>query len=392
MKKYALIQISVFSAMFIGSALLLGASGGSASCTPGTPNCPLQGGAIPPPALPKASNPVAGRITAPPPSAPPVLSSNYDNKLSQAQAQKPVDSNATPQHRPTFSTVPPVQKAPVPVPARPPVTVPPGPTNVNTKTGASQSEASPQIPFVEYAEQSPSTFSDVPAGSIVKVSPEKTAHVQLSSSDINRIVCPAEIKDVNFSKEKGLLVKLQDNNAYLKFVVMKKDGKDLYSTTPAEVFITCDGSVYNIIAIPRRIPSQTVHLSPGDKSKKQQALFDNGVPFEKKIISIIKRVYTGNLPDNITEKKIDKSFSVFQDINLILHRLYLIDEENLRVKEYRATIAANAKNQSVYLKEKDFLKSELATKPVGVSIDILNLKKGGTSRIFVIERYDGGQS
>jgi conjugal transfer pilus assembly protein TraK len=170
---------------------------------------------------------------------------------------------------------------------------------------------------------------------------------------------------------------------------MKKDGKGLFSTTPSEIFISCGNNIYNIIAIPRRIPSQTVRLLPGDKSKNN-LLFASEVPFEKKVVGIVKKIYMGNIPESITEKKIDKSFPVFQGIDLVLNKIYIIDQENLRVKEYRATISTSANIASVYLKEKDFLKSELASKPVGVSIDVLNLKKGGMSRIFIVEKYDGG--
>jgi hypothetical protein len=43
------------------------------------------------------------------------------------------------------------------------------------------------------------------------------------------------------------------------------------------------------------------------------------------------------------------------------------------------------------LKEKDFLATDLASRPVAISIDVLHLKKGTTSRIFVVERTEGGK-
>ena len=39
-----------------------------------------------------------------------------------------------------------------------------------------------------------------------KVSPEITTQVRLSNSDINRVICPVDIKDVIYSEEKGLAV------------------------------------------------------------------------------------------------------------------------------------------------------------------------------------------
>jgi hypothetical protein len=39
----------------------------------------------------------------------------------------------------------------------------------------------------------------------------------------------------------------------------------------------------------------------------------------------------------------------------------------------------------VYIKEKDFLRADLASRAIAVSIDSLNLKKGETARAFVVE-------
>ena len=47
-----------------------------------------------------------------------------------------------------------------------------------------------------------------------KVSPEITTQVRLSNSDINRVICPVDIKDVIYSEEKGLAVNLSGKNAY----------------------------------------------------------------------------------------------------------------------------------------------------------------------------------
>ena len=53
--------------------------------------------------------------------------------------------------------------------------------------------------------------------------------MRLSNSDINRVICPVDIKDVIYSEEKGLTVNLSGKNAFVKFLVVKKDGKEMYS-------------------------------------------------------------------------------------------------------------------------------------------------------------------
>ena len=143
-----------------------------------------------------------------------------------------------------------------------------------------------------FADNAPSE-EEVLYGPTQRIGPEGTSQVFLSSSDINRIICPVEIKDAIYSKEKGLTVRLAEQNAFVKWVVMKKDGKDLYATTPSELYIVCGQNVYTLIAVPKRIPAQTIQLSSGkaDAIKTNLALFQE-VPFEKKILALIKRALT----------------------------------------------------------------------------------------------------
>lgn len=313
------------------------------------------------------------------PKQPPVVSSRYQTLPSSLQGPQ----------TPVGKTQAGVAVAPPPLPA---VT--------RTENTAQRQEsrknaigdgATRQI-FTEFAEEVPPEEVQTSYGEPQRITPEGTSQVPLSSSDINRIICPVAIKDVIYSKEKGLTVRLADNNAFVKFLVMKKDGRDLYATAPSELYLVCGDTVYTMIAVPKRIPAQTVQLSAGkaDSIKKNLALF-NEIPLEKKIIGIIKRIYTDNIPDSFTIRNVGKAYTIFADLSLVLHRIVTVDGEGLRVKEFRARIIDASKNGSVYLKEKDFLNSELVQRPLAVSIDILNLKKGETSRVFVVEKGEGGR-
>ena len=170
-----------------------------------------------------------------------------------------------------------------------------------------------------------------------KVSPEVTTQVRLSNSDINRVICPVDIKDAIYSEEKGLTVNLSGKNAFVKFLVLKKDGKEMYSSVPSELYFVCDGAVYTMIAIPARIPAQTVQLIPGKAgtAKKNMELYGE-LPFEKKIITIVKRVYTNDVPDSFTKTVVGKKIDIFKDLDVILRAIYAIEGEGLRVKELRA--------------------------------------------------------
>ena len=232
-----------------------------------------------------------------------------------------------------------------------------------------------------------------PLSSAQKVSPEITTQVHLSNSDINRVICPVDIKDVVYSEEKGLAVNLSGKNAFVKFLVVKKDGKEMYSTTPSELYFVCDGQVYTMIASPARIPAQTVQLVPGKAgtARKNMELYGE-LPFEKKVITIIKRVYTNDVPDSFTKTAVNRKLDIFKDLEVTLRSVYAIEGEGLRVKEFEVRIAPASTLGTISFKESDFLRIDVSIHPVAVSVESMTLKNGELSRVFVVERTNGGQS
>jgi conjugal transfer pilus assembly protein TraK len=225
-----------------------------------------------------------------------------------------------------------------------------------------------------------------------KVQPEITTQVRLSNSDINRVICPVDIKDVIYSEEKGLTVNLAGENAFVKFSVVRKDGKDMYSMTPSELYFVCDGAVYTMIAMPARIPAQTIQLAAGraGTARKNIELYGE-LPFEKKIITIVKRVYTNDLPDSFTKTVVGRKMDIFKDLEVTLRSTYAIEGEGLRVKEFEVRIPPASTLESISYKENDFLRTDISLHPVAVSAESMTLKKGETSRVFVVERNEGGQ-
>jgi conjugal transfer pilus assembly protein TraK len=302
----------------------------------------------------------AGKLMAPP--IPSVVQSNWRKAVLPPDASKP----------PAIATNP----------VQPPAQPQSGPT---TKTQG----AAPQTLDSGFREQE--SLSDS-VSMTQRVSPEITTQVRLSNSDINRVICPVDIKDAIYSEEKGLTVSLSGQNAYLKFLVAKKDGKEMYSSTPSEIYFVCDGAVYTMIAIPFRIPAQTVQLVPGKTgtAKKNMELYGE-LPFEKKIIAIVKRVYTNDAPDSFTKTTVNRKIDVFKGLEVILRSVYAIEGEGLRAKEFEVRIAPASALQSISFKESDFLRTEISLHPVAVSVESMTMKKGETSRVFVVERSEGGQ-
>lgn len=217
------------------------------------------------------------------------------------------------------------------------------------------------------------------------VFPEHTTKVNLSSTDVNRFVCPGPIKDVMFSQDKGIKVKITEENAFVKFQAMKKGQEILYSKTPSEFYVVCDGDVYSMIGMPKHIPAQTVRLSSGLKKKieKNLSIFA-GLPLEKKILKLIKQAYTGDLPESYTVHRIEKQRDLFRQVLLIAKREILVEGEGLGVREYVVSIKDG--EEQWRLSEKDFLKPALAQNPLAVAIEEPLLDTGDKTRVFIVER------
>ena len=220
------------------------------------------------------------------------------------------------------------------------------------------------------------------------VMPEIPTVVGMSNKDVNRITSYAEIKDVIYSKEKGMLIKYSGKDCYVKFNMLKKDNHMIYSTTPSELFIVSGGNVYNIIAYPEKVPARTIRLmgSETDKIKKNEDIF-LGMPLEKKVLYVIQHAFKDNIPESFTITEIQQEISFSDKIKLHLLRKITVDGEGIILKVCQARV--NPEYKVVTLTEKDFLRTDLTTNTIAIAIDNPHLKKGEISRIYICERNQG---
>ena len=132
------------------------------------------------------------------------------------------------------------------------------------------------------------------------ITPEVPTIVELSNHDINRIVCPGQMTDLIFSKEKGLTGHFSGNNAFIKFKIEDSGDEYIYADTPSELFVVCNSAVYTLIVAPMDISSVTVRLSSpkGDTFKKNIVHYKN-LPLEKQALQIIRK-HTTNLIHPVT--------------------------------------------------------------------------------------------
>ncbi len=219
----------------------------------------------------------------------------------------------------------------------------------------------------------------------VVVPPEISTLVQMNNSDVNRIVCPVDIKDVVFLREKSISVKVTGKDAFVNFKFVKKGDKTLFATEPSEMYVVCGQDTYNLVVVPRsNVPPQTVHLSSGiDKKIKSNNELLGGLPFEKKIMRVVKDVYTEQLADSYSVMKINKQVGNWQEISIIHKRNVDIEGEGLRVKEFEAVLKQG--QVPFKLSEKIFTKKEFADNPVAISLEKHVLRPGESIRIFIVE-------
>lgn len=217
------------------------------------------------------------------------------------------------------------------------------------------------------------------------VLPESSTGIRLSSSDINRISCPNDIREVLTSTEKGVTIKITGKDAFVKFKVIKKGDKFSYSSTPTELYVVCGDKVFSMVAFPQRVPSQTIRLTSGQEKKiKENLSLYAGLPFEKKVLKAIREVYTENIPDSYTISKKEKRFFTFREILLTLKRTVDIEGEGLRIKEYEVSL--RGETPEFKMNEKMFLRTALVDNPIAVSLERHVLRTGDSSRVFVVEQ------
>lgn len=256
------------------------------------------------------------------------------------------------------------------------------------KRGKKRGNASSIVTFNQIADEgSKKLAAGMVMGPPQTILPEVTTTIQLSSSDLNRIICSdGDFKEALTSDEKGLMIKITGKDAFLKFKVAKRnDGKLSYSTTPTEIYMVCGNSTYSMVAFPSRMPSQTIKLASGveNKMKENQALYA-GLPFEKRIIRAIKEIYTDTIPESYTVVRYNKADLSWKGLVVVLKREVSIEGEGMRVKEYHVSLKAG--QEPFKLSEKMFLRKDFAHNPIGISIDKHVLRPGNASRLFIVEQ------
>jgi conjugal transfer pilus assembly protein TraK len=161
-----------------------------------------------------------------------------------------------------------------------------------------------------------------------------------------------------------------------------------YATEPAELFIICGEAVYHVIAVPKAVPSKTVFLSEGMKTKIKHNLdYFSGMSHEEKLIKINEQVYRNEIPDSYTVATPGSKIDIFRELLVTYVRRIEVPGEGFIAKEYFVTLKPNVPELTV--KEKNFLVPELTQATSWIMLDKHNIKQGDTGRLIIIEKKGG---
>jgi len=224
------------------------------------------------------------------------------------------------------------------------------------------------------------------SGDSYAVPPEVTTAVELSSTDVNRIVCPGTMNDLIFSKEKGLDGHFSGNNAFVKFKITKKGDEYIYATTPTELFVVCEGEVYSLIATPKRIPSATIRLAPArPDTLKENMTHYRDMPLEKAVLRLIREAYLEKYPPSYRISSADVPVNLSSDLITKLVRVVEVEGVGLRLKEY---LIVSQTDKKLVVSEADFLSRNIGESIIGIAVEHHNLDPGDTTRVFIVEKRE----
>ncbi len=219
----------------------------------------------------------------------------------------------------------------------------------------------------------------------VVVQPERTTSVELSATDVNRIICPDVVTDYVFSQEKGMTVTSKGRNLFVKYLTtVLPSGKKEVNRTPNELFVTSAGQVYSLITHPRQIPSQTVWLSEPEEGRLKKALERYaGLPEELKVMELVRMAFRGETDEDAVVRRRDEWVGVTPGLTGRLNQEVRVEGLGLTVKVYTLE---NTSGRPMQLTERLFLTSVISERPRAIALEKMFLEKDGTGRLFVVER------
>lgn len=221
------------------------------------------------------------------------------------------------------------------------------------------------------------------------VAPDVRTPVKVSNRDVNRFVCHGTMQDMIYSKEKEIAGHFARQDAFVKFKIKKVGSTLEYATRENELYLVCDGNVYNIITQPTDMPSVTVRLNPpaGGSFKENMAIFRD-MPLEKQALHVIQEAYDDTYPSSYKITALgedDKGVIAIKPgfVEATLRQYVDVEGVGLRLKTYAVTSLASS---TITINEKDFLRADISDALLAVAVVDHNLQPQQKTKVFVVEK------
>ncbi|MBU4263960.1 MAG: type-F conjugative transfer system secretin TraK [Proteobacteria bacterium] len=134
----------------------------------------------------------------------------------------------------------------------------------------------------------------------------------------------------------------------------------------------------------KRIPSFTLCLAPSpSQDLKQNIDHYQSMPFEKKVLQLVREAYLQEYLESYRITAADVEVNISADMTVRLKKIVDVEGVGLRLKEYLVRPAAG---NSVHVTEKDFLKSKLGERIIGLVVEDHSIASGKPSRVFIVEQ------
>ena len=204
-------------------------------------------------------------------------------------------------------------------------------------------------------------------------------NVNVSNSSVNRIVLPTTILDLAYSKEKGIYIKISDNQAFIKFLPIQKEkvralGKDKYEVVgepeivydkaqASEVFFVTANKTYSFALNPQDMEAETIVINDFSATKEEILKYESDDAYTQTMAKITESILRGGTPQGYKVKKVGKVISnnstltttEIMDYDGVLYKATLLEVENktknairLNPKDYIQIAKDAPKSISIY--------------------------------------------
>ena len=230
--------------------------------------------------------------------------------------------------------------------------------------------------------------------------PSDALTINVSNRSVNRLVLPSQILDVSFSKEKGVDIKIVDNQAFIKYQPMRKQKvrvtgnnkeepvgppETIYDKAESsEIFFITQAKTYSIVLNPVDMEAETIVINDFSASKDEILKYESDDPFVATMGKISKSIFTNGVPQGYKSKKVNK---ILQDTTLLQTK-----EVNLyNGVLYSATVleVKNKTDKAIVLNPKDYIKFAKDT-PKAISIyyanEVNHLLPYSTASVVIITK------